>query len=268
MSNPFDLTPEQELELVLRTAIPKLPETVGSLMLQDKEVLKALRFPTGVNIGVMDQRFDRGELLTALRQLANGSIPSLSSVDRQLTIADWEIADDGAAVGKSTRQAVRFPHVLLLSVDEQARGRVVANIASQGKLTREREEAWRTAVAGGPLEDTAFLAFEAELDEAPDAILRSIHEQVTDKSAELADLVPLEEGYYRRLLGVYPAPPTLAEFKMAWLKMTAKQKRPRIATLIEESAALAIVDAALIPTRGFSFIRPWQGEGGATARRL
>jgi len=244
--NEKPLTQEEETRLILRSAIPKLPEAVSAIMLADPAVLVSLGLPTADFIGIWGTRFDRQALFDCLRNLANGRPASLSSADGKIRTERSWVAEDGAGVLAVGKQAARFVNIGLLSDDRQRRTDALDAIVATGELSVGREAFWRAAINEGPLQDPQFIALETELEATPESNYRTIAQDIADAQAQFNDLVPLDPNHYAGLLGLATLPATLDEFSRAWLAHAAALDRVRLGRLLRLSGPLSMLPDALV----------------------
>jgi len=245
-ANESELSPEEEARALLFSIIPKLPESVSTIMLADPVVLTTLGLPTGDFVRIWNRRFSRPELFACLRNVANEVEAPLASADRDIEIEEAWLDEDGACVLRSGREAARFANVAVLSHDPDRRSSAINAIVASGEISSEREDKWRGAIAMGPLDDALFLALETELDASPEAAFRAMAHDIGEGSAKFNDLVPLDLNHYVGLLGLFPPPPTLAEFKTAWLTAAAALDNVRLFRLLKLSGPLSILPGGLV----------------------
>jgi hypothetical protein len=245
MASDIQLTPEEETRLVLRSAIPDLPEAVRTFMLSDPVVLRAMGLPDGDFIRLWDKRFHRHELFDALRAVANGEPAKLASVDRKLEADESWLDDDGAGVLRSGQQAARFVNVALLCDDAVPRMAMLDTIVTTGEVSAAREAFWRQIVAAGPLDDPQLIALETELGESPEAAYRTMVQEITAGEARFDDLVPLEPGHYAGLLATAPSD-DLDSFMARWLEAAATLDATRLRRLLALSAPLSMLKGGLV----------------------
>lgn len=241
-----ELSPEEEARILLHSVLPKLPEAVSKVMLTDATVLSALGLPNGDFIRLWNQRFNRPELFACLRNIANGVAAPLASVDGTLQVEEARLDEEGAGVLRIGPDAARFANVAVLSDDFEHRQRGLDAIIANGEMSAEREGMWRAAIKIGPLDDSLFLALETELGTSPEAAYRDMERGIDEGGARFNDLVPLDLNHYAGLLSFYPLPPTLAEFKNAWLARAAELDTNRLVRLLKLSGPLSILSEALV----------------------
>lgn len=240
------LSPEEEARALLFSAIPKLPEAVRTIMLADPAVLTTLGLPTGDFIRIWNRRFSRPEFFACLRNIANDVAVQLASADRDIKVDEAWLDEDGAGVLRSGSEAVRFANVAALSDDLHRRSSAIDAIVASGEMSSEREGMWRAAIDMGALDDALFLALETEIGASPEAAFRAMAHDIGEGSAKFNDLVPLDINHYAGLLGLVPPPPTLAEFRTAWLTSTAMLDGVRLLRLLKMSGPLSILPGALV----------------------
>ena len=245
MASDIQLAPEEVTRLVLRSAIPDLPEAVRTFMLSDPVVLRAMGLPDGDFIRLWDKRFHRHELFDALRAVANGERAKLASVDRKLEADESWLDDDGAGVLRSGQQAARFVNVALLCDDAVPRMAMLDTIVTTGEVSAAREAFWRQIVAAGPLDDPQLIALETELGESPEAAYRTMVQEITAGEARFDDLVPLEPGHYAGLLATAPSD-DLDSFMARWLEAAATLDATRLRRLLTLSAPLSMLKGGLV----------------------
>jgi len=245
MENDIQLTPEEETRLVLRSTIPDLPEAVRTFMLSDPVVLRAMGLPDGDFIRLWDKRFHRHELFDALRAVANGQPVKLASVDRKLEAEECWLDDDGAGVLRAGEQAARFVNVALLSDDAAKRMAMLDAIVATGEVSADREAAWRLIVAQGPLDDPHLITLETELGESPEAVFRTMVQEISAGEARFDDLVPLEPDHYAGLLAIGPSE-DLDGFVAHWLEAAATLDTARLGRLLALSAPLSMLKGGLV----------------------
>jgi hypothetical protein len=245
MENELELTPEEEIRLVLRSAIPDLPEAVRSVMLADPAILSAMGLPTGDFIRLWDKRFHRNELFETLREIANGRPATLASADRTLTVEEGWLDEDGAGVLRADAQAARFVNVALLSDDLKRRSEALAAIAATGELAADREALWWAMIDEGPLDDPHLIELETELGASPEAAFRVMAQDITEGQAHFNDIVPLELTHYAGLLAVAPSD-DLDGFATEWLSAAGQLNRARLLRLLTLSGPLSMLKGALV----------------------
>jgi len=237
---------EYDLALALRFSIPRLPPTVGNLLLNQEEALRALDLPRGELIELFEHRFDRAALLSALRVFSNGQTLELRSLDGELTITQWRMANDGAAIVTHGGASLRFPHVALLGEDAVLRMRIFSDLVTKQSLPRIMEEKWHPVIEGGALSDEAFLRLEDEINDRPRAILRELLARIGAQDAQFDELVPRDETYYLGLIGLAEAPSSFSAFRRNWLAMARRQRAAQLRELLYASASLSIVDGSIL----------------------
>lgn len=240
------MTSEEELQALLQTVIPVLPDAVGQIMLRDEAVLKALQLPSVPMIRLMDERFSRDHLLDGLRSLVNGRPIPLISMNGELTIDSAEIEDDGAGNLRFGTQTARFPNVGLLSEQIGQRERTLNEMLAGGRLPPDREQFWRNKALLASLENDEFLSFELELSETPEGVLQDISDAIGNREAEFKDLVPKRSDYYLALLGLQEVPETLPAFNEAWIAALRDQSSTRLRRQLRLSAPMAVLPSNVV----------------------
>lgn len=241
-----ELSPEEEARLLLHSVLPKLPEAIRGVMLADSTVLSTLGLPTGDFIRLWNRRFNRPDLFACLRNLANSAAAPLASADGGLQVEEAWLDEEGAGVLRVGPDAARFVNVAVLSDELDQRQQGIDAIIANGEMSAEREGMWRAAIGIAPLDDALFLALETELGASPEAAYRAMHHDIDEGSARFDDLVPLDLNHYAGLLGLHPPPPTLAEFKVAWLEHAAALDINRLMRLLKLSGPLSVLSEALV----------------------
>lgn len=239
-------TPEEELQALLQTVIPVLPDAVGQVMLRDAAVLKALQLSSAPMIRLMDERFSRDHVLDGLRSLVNGKPVSLISMNAALTIESAEIEDDGAGNLRFGTQTARFPNIGLLSEQIEQRERTFDEMLAGERLPPDRARSWRDRILLAPLENDEFISFELELSETPEGVLQDISDTIVSGEAEFKDLVPERSDYYLALLGLEEIPETLPAFNKAWIAALRGQDATRLRRQLRLSAPMAVLPSDLV----------------------
>jgi hypothetical protein len=244
--NDPELTSEDEVRALLQVAIPKLPQAISKIMLADGEVLAALGLPDGDFVRLWNRRFRRSDLFACLRGIANDTETSLASADGELHVEEAYLDEDGSAVLRIGTEGARFTNVRVLSDGLDCRRQGLDAIVANGEMSSEREAMWRSAIEIGPLDDVLFLALETEIGSSPEATFREMEHGIEEASATFDDLAPLDLNHYASLLGVFPPPATLGEFKAAWLDRAAQLDSVRLLRLLKLSGPLSVMSGALV----------------------
>jgi len=239
------LSPEEEARVLLRWVIPNLPDAVGRRLLADNDVLSTLGLPAGDFLQLWNHRFGRSDLLACVRAVANGAQASLSSFDNKIQIEEARLDDDGFVALRVGKETIRFPNVGLMSDDLKVRKRALDVVIASGEVSSQRERVWRALIRAGPLDDDQFLELERELGLSPEAAYREIAASISHRGATFSDLVPLESRHYASLLNI-PPPPSLDEFKAAWVARAVRLDRKHLARLLKLSGPLSIVSGGLL----------------------
>lgn len=235
---------DEERRAFVVVMLQRMPEALSRAMLAEEITRAQLSLPAAGTLGIFEARFDGNAVMHALRAIANGAAPDLSSVNGAVRIVEGRLEPDGAAVMVAGDQGARFAAVGLLSDDREVRRRTLETMLVAEDLELGDEARLHAAVEKGPIGEELFVELETIVEATPKAVYRRLAAEAAEGVTYDA-LVPTEVRLFEQLLGGAPRA-TLGEFRSAWLARTAALDPVRRARWIALTAPLAILRGDMV----------------------